>query len=362
LSFASGETVQTFNVSFLPATGPRPSRTLKLLLSSPGPGAQLAAPVSANLTLVEADPVIGFGAAAYQAPETAGFAKVLITRSVNTVIPVEVIFKTVSASAVPGTNYESVANQAVVFPAGVVAQTVLVPLIHNPVAEGPLLVTLRLHDPVGAGLALDAAVLTIRDVDHLVSVRLSSFKYSTTDADSEAQVTVLRAGNLQSPASVDFETVDDSAKAGIDYLATSGTLSFAPGETAQSFPVAILADEGSKATRSLRVRLLRPAIGVKISSPREAHIVLAETDPVVQFSQASYTSREIAGTARMLIRRTVAVGTPVEVTFSTVAGTAIPGIHYQDVSQVIRFEGKPAELWKYRFSTFPPTRARGRWR
>ena len=54
---------------------------------------------------------------------------------------------------------------------------------------------------------------------------------------------------------VDYATVDGSAKAGADYEAASGTLSFAPGETAKTVAVAVLDDAHDEGTEVLVLRL-----------------------------------------------------------------------------------------------------------
>ena len=54
---------------------------------------------------------------------------------------------------------------------------------------------------------------------------------------------------------VDYATVDGSAKAGADYEATSGTLSFAPGETAKTVSVTVLDDAHDEGTEVLVLRL-----------------------------------------------------------------------------------------------------------
>ena len=54
---------------------------------------------------------------------------------------------------------------------------------------------------------------------------------------------------------VDYATVDGSAKAGADYEATSGTLSFAPGETAKTVAVPVLDDAHDEGTEVLVLRL-----------------------------------------------------------------------------------------------------------
>jgi hypothetical protein len=57
-----------------------------------------------------------------------------------------------------------------------------------------------------------------------------------------ATFTVTRSGDLSQSVTVDYATADGSAKAGSDYLATAGTLTFAAGQTTMIITVAILGD------------------------------------------------------------------------------------------------------------------------
>ena len=57
------------------------------------------------------------------------------------------------------------------------------------------------------------------------------------------------------PVTVDYVTNDGSAKAGTDYAAQSGTLTFPPGETAQNITIPILDPSGAAAARSFTVSL-----------------------------------------------------------------------------------------------------------
>ncbi len=53
--------------------------------------------------------------------------------------------------------------------------------------------------------------------------------------------TVILRVPYDQPVTMDFATVDGSAYAGVDYVATSGTLTFNPGETVATFTVELLA-------------------------------------------------------------------------------------------------------------------------
>jgi len=51
-----------------------------------------------------------------------------------------------------------------------------------------------------------------------------------------ATITVLRVDNTNTVSSVDFATVNGTALAGLDYIATNGTFVFTNGETARPSP------------------------------------------------------------------------------------------------------------------------------
>ena len=78
--------------------------------------------------------------------------------------------------------------------------------------------------------------------------------------------TVTLASALDTPFTIDFTTADSVnwygpgyAYAGQDYVATSGTLTFAPGETAKTFTVQIIADDVEEYDEMFFVRLSNPS-------------------------------------------------------------------------------------------------------
>lgn len=80
-------------------------------------------------------------------------------------------------------------------------------------------------------------------------VSFSDATYSVSEAGAAATIAVNRTGGADSAFSVDYSTADVNASAGLDYVATSGTLNFADGEASQTFSVPVLDDglvEGSE--------------------------------------------------------------------------------------------------------------------
>src|SRR5262245_2186578 len=59
------------------------------------------------------------------------------------------------------------------------------------------------------------------------------------ESDGSATLQVRRTGDIDRTVRVDYRTADGTAHAGIDYVATSGTLIFAPGEAIANLQVTI---------------------------------------------------------------------------------------------------------------------------
>lgn len=84
---------------------------------------------------------------------------------------------------------------------------------------------------------------------------------STPEGDSGASnmlFTVSLSTAVTDTVTVNYTTADGTAAAGSDYTATSGTLTFAPGETTKTVPVAMLGDTDLEANETLTLTLSSP--------------------------------------------------------------------------------------------------------
>ena len=116
---------------------------------------------------------------------------------------------------------------------------------------------------------IDAAsnASTVNTTVHIPRV-MFSLSDPATVLKNAGVVTVPVVLDLASPftVSVSYATHDGTAMAGQDYLAATGTLTFAPGVTTQTFPVTILNNPGNTGGRFLILTLHDPAealIGAK---------------------------------------------------------------------------------------------------
>jgi Calx-beta domain len=92
--------------------------------------------------------------------------------------------------------------------------------------------------------------------------QLEQSVYSVAEDVTSMSVTVLRSGNNNSAATVDFATADDTATQKQDYTIARGTLKFAPGEISKTFNVLINEDSKVEGTESFSLGLSNPTNGV----------------------------------------------------------------------------------------------------
>lgn len=146
-----------------------------------------------------------------------------------------------------------------------------------------------------------------------------------------------------SPASalnvtVNFATADGTAKAGSDYVAAAGTLSFAPGDTSKTITVQINGDTLSEPEETFFVNL-SGAANAPIIVPQGTGTIVND-DGTAGLSINDVTLKEGdsgAVNAVFTVMLSPASGLPVTVTFATADGTAKAGSDYLPNSGTLSF-------------------------
>ena len=185
---------------------------------------------------------------------------------------VAVDWATGDGTARAGEDYAA-ASGTLAFAPGETAKTVSVAVLEDGEAEGAETMELTLSNAVGAALADATATGTVSDpsgeppVGPLPAVSVADAKVREgPDAVLGFAVTLDRAS--PSSVTVDWETLNGAgkagAKAGQDYVAASGTLAFAPGETAKTVNVAVL-DDSHDEGREVMLLILTNAVGATIA-------------------------------------------------------------------------------------------------
>jgi len=162
--------------------------------------------------------------------------------------PVTVNYSTTDGSASAGSDYTA-ASGSLVFAPGEMSKTIAVAINGNrlPGADKTFLVSLNTPNSY-AGITKDVGVGTIINDEPRISI-FDAYNYGETSFT----FTVSLSAAYDQDVTVSFATADGTATAGVDYVASSGTLTFAPGETSKSITVAVL--DTTSADKSFSVHL-----------------------------------------------------------------------------------------------------------
>ncbi|HYD13548.1 MAG TPA: Calx-beta domain-containing protein, partial [Allosphingosinicella sp.] len=208
---------------------------------------------------------------------------------------VTVNFTTVNGTALATTtgfdnDYVTTTGQ-VVFGVGETMKEIRVPVRGDLDDEPDEFFSIVLSNPVGGVIGTGTATGTIIDNDVTQAVSIAD----AAIVEGDNGVTYLSfTVSLTLPAAgtttVDFATADGSAVAGQDYLALSGQLSFAAGETSKTILVPVIGDDISEANETLTVTLSNP-VGTAIGDGSATGTITNDDGPQY-FSLASGTFEE----------------------------------------------------------------------
>ncbi|HEY0635553.1 MAG TPA: S8 family serine peptidase [Gammaproteobacteria bacterium] len=106
----------------------------------------------------------------------------------------------------------------------------------------------------------------------------SAENYRVAEEGGEVRVSVTRSGGSSGAISVEYTTADGTALAGTDYVAASGVLQFADGETTQNFAVRLLDDGLPENDESLTLTLTNVAGGATLGWPDSAVLTITDND------------------------------------------------------------------------------------
>ena len=94
-----------------------------------------------------------------------------------------------------------------------------------------------------------------------------------------ATFTVRLGSEMEDPVTVAFATADGTAHAGSDYVATSGTLTFAPNERSKTVSVSVNADTLSEPSETFFLNLSNESSGTMVDGQAVGSISQADTTP-----------------------------------------------------------------------------------
>lgn len=338
VTFNPGETTKSITIATLDEKAYDGDSTFSVTLSSPN-GADLGTPAATVVTIKDNDtaPVIQFSLAAYSVTE-GGKATIIVTRSGATAGTSTVNYAASDGTAAAEIKYTPVSG-TLTFNPGDTKKTFTVITLNNTIFEGNQTVNITLSDPVSSILgAIPSALLTVKDNDAVPVVQLKAAAY-TVNEGVNATLIVTRTGATGGISTVNYATGDGTAKAGNEYAAGTGTITFNPGETSKNIIVEILDDTLYEGTNvSLNLTLSSPT-GAVLGTRASAVINIKDNDtpPTVKLSSTAYTVDE-GNDATITVTRTGNTGLVSSINYTASDGTAVSDRDYTAVNGILIFE------------------------
>ncbi len=206
-----------------------------------------------GLTVAEPGPTLSVASA--QVAEDGGQLTVTISLSQPADNLVTVNVATADGTATAPDDYLSVSTQ-VTFAPGFTSQQISVTIVDDGLAEGNEVFTVNLSGASGAPIASGAATVTIIDND------VPTVSVSGASAMEGNPLSFTLSLDVPSPVetSVNYATANGTATAGSDYVASSGTVTFAPNQMTATVVVQSNDDALSEEAETFTLTLSNPTL------------------------------------------------------------------------------------------------------
>ena len=180
------------------------------------------------------------------------YAEIRVVLDAASTRTVTVNYATANGSAGAGSDYGAMSGR-LTFAPGEQIKTVAVPVYGDRLGERNEAFFINLSGAERAKIADRQGVVTIVDDEPRITIQGVTWpEYSGTGL---MPFNVRLSAPSNEVVTVNFATADGTALAGSDYVATSGTLRFEPGETTKTIYVAIHSDDIREADEFLYVNL-----------------------------------------------------------------------------------------------------------
>ncbi|MBD2200773.1 MULTISPECIES: Calx-beta domain-containing protein [Calothrix] len=254
-------------------------------------------------------------------------------------------FATADGTATTGSDYLAKTGK-ISFNPGETTQTITVAIPGDRTDEFDETFFLNLSDATNATIADATGVGIILDNDEPTTFTITNKSIVEGDNGTTYAIFTVNLDALSAkPISVNFATVDGTATAGSDYIATEGIMTFAPGETTKIITVELIGDTLDEYDETFFLKLSNVTNATIVNEFGTGIILDNDEPPVVTIQQKTITTTE-SGTAKVTFTVSLSGTSAKEITvdYSTVNGTATAGKDYISTRGTLTFA--PGETTK----------------
>jgi hypothetical protein len=288
LNWASGDTSpKTVTIPILDDATFEGNEAFTLSLSNPTGGATLGSPFSATVTIVDNEQAptgnLQFAVATSSVNEAAGTVTLTVNRVIGSNGTVTVQYATANGSALAGSDFTTTTGTLTWAHGDTAGKTITVPIFNDSSVENTEIFSVTLSNPTGGAALGSPATVTVSIIDNDVAqpgtLQLAVSTLAVNENAGTATLSVNRVGGTSGAVSVQFATANGTATAGSDYTATTGTLTWANGESAaKSIVVPVLDNLAVEGNETFTVTLSNPTGGATLGSPTTATVTITDND------------------------------------------------------------------------------------
>ena len=271
-------------------------------------------------------------------PEDGGSALFMVKMSAESREMVTVEFSTADVTATGGADYTAASGRLTFSPGGALSQTIGVSVMDDLVDEPDETFDVTLSGAQHAMLDGGASTATAMILDDDVStLDIVSDRDVPEDADN-ATFTVRLSVASSAPVTVDWTTADGTAKAGQDYTAATGSLTFSlGGALSQTIGVSVTDDLVDEMDETFDVTLSGAQHAMLDGGASTATAMILDNDLPTLGIVSDRDVPEDAGSATFTVTLSAASSRTVTAGWSTADGTATAGADYTAATGSLTF-------------------------
>jgi polyhydroxybutyrate depolymerase len=341
LTFGASETNKLIVVPILNEGFVEGTKVFRVTLSNPRGSAVLGAGTTATVAITDNDVGTQFSVGSYAVARDAGAVELRIVRDDDGTLPATVDLLTTDLTATNAVDYVGLTNTLSFAPQERL-KFVFISVLNNTVNQTARSFRVSLANPVAVSLGYQQTAL-VAITNSNQGFQFDSAIYSVTQDAGVVRLGVVRGSdNTNSEGTVDLTTSDESATNGVDYVALTNTLQFAPGETLERTVIPILNNGLKGPAKTFRVSLSQPT-GSAVLGPRASvNVTIFNSNPGIGFETTAYTNAWSPGpggtVALTVLRGNAAALGPVTVDYATSDLTAKSNTDYQAISGTLQFQ------------------------
>lgn len=346
VTFIDGVTNVAVNIPIINNLIPEGFRTVGIELTNPV-NTVLYSPSNAVLTIVDtvnSPGQISLSTNNYYATPTDGNAVLTVTRTNGSSGTVTVNYRTVAQTAVPGSDYAT-STGILTFDSGVLTQTISVPLLSQTLVQPPVSFSVVLSNVLGGAQLIAPSNATVNIISSIAGINFFAATNIAPETSGTVNVLVQRLFNTNNVATVNYATVAGTALPNVNYVNSTGTLSFTNGESTKVLSISLI--NRTNVTGDLQFSIkLSNAVGAQLLAQSNTVVVIQDADAGISFTNSTVRVLKSSGSATITVVcsnprvepvLTDSNSVPLSVQYFTANGTALAGTDYQSVSGTLYF-------------------------